>query len=180
MESPCTMPPAHENRRTVRTGCMLADYVFFRCRGRGTGRFHVGAGARGYYWQVAIIGELQAPETDKDEEDWKSYIAFCEFIAPCVLWNKMNYRAASDIGPRNVKKGLLSVPSYDTLQTWTTWNKTGTEQNDIAVSYASRTQGPDQEKISVYCKPRLLFRSQEAIKGFGHDKDNNHFNPCHD
>jgi hypothetical protein len=42
MESPCPTPPAPGNRRVVRTGCMLADDVIFRCRGRGTGRFHAG------------------------------------------------------------------------------------------------------------------------------------------
>jgi hypothetical protein len=68
---------------------------------------------------LAILGELRQSENDKEHEDWKSYIAFCEFIAPCVLWNKMNSRAPTDIGPRNVKKGILSLPSYDTLQTWT-------------------------------------------------------------
>ena len=45
MESPC-MPPAPGNRRVVRTGYMLADDVIFRCRGRGTGRFHAGAKAQ--------------------------------------------------------------------------------------------------------------------------------------
>ena len=42
METPCPTPPAPGNRRVVRTGCMLADDVIFRCRGRGAGRFHAG------------------------------------------------------------------------------------------------------------------------------------------
>jgi hypothetical protein len=130
---------------------------------------------------LAILGQLREPEDQKEDEDWKSYINFCEFIAPCVLFNRMSSRAATDTGPRNVKRGVLSLPSYETLQTWTSWNEKrvpspqNSVQNDIAASYASRTQGPEQEKVSVYCKPRLLFRSQESIKGFGHAKDNQHF-----
>lgn len=131
---------------------------------------------------LAILGHLREPEEDqKEDEDWKSYINFCEFIAPCVLCNRMSSRAATDTGPRNVKRGVLSLPSYETLQTWTSWNEKrvpspqNSAQNDIAASYASRTQGPEQEKVSVYCKPRLLFRSQESIKGFGHARDNQHF-----
>jgi hypothetical protein len=126
---------------------------------------------------LAIIGELQEPEAGKETDDFNSYIAFCEFIAPCVLHNRMSYRQASDTGPRNVKKGLLALPSYETLQTWTYWNdkKTASAQSNIAASYASRTQGPEQEKISVYCKPRLHFNCQEYIKGFGYAKENQHF-----
>ena len=43
MQSPCPTPPAPGNRRVVRTGCRLSDDVKFRCRGRGTWRFHAGA-----------------------------------------------------------------------------------------------------------------------------------------
>ena len=43
MESTSSTSSAPKNRRVVRTGCRLSDDVFFRCRGRGTGRFHVEA-----------------------------------------------------------------------------------------------------------------------------------------
>ena len=132
---------------------------------------------------LAMLGKLQSPEhsfaNHSNNADWEAYMAFCNHIAPCVLIERMNTaRNAADIGPRNVKKGILSAPSYETLQTWTSWimKKNGVSaQNDIIASYVSRTQGPDQEKISVYCKPRLQFKFSESIKGFGHNKDNQHY-----
>ena len=123
---------------------------------------------------LAIIGELKAPGPKQEDEDWTAYLAFCEFIAPSVLVKRMGMRNPIDRGPRNVKKGLLSIPSYDTLQTWASWFLPAL-QNDITTAHASRTQGPEQEKLSVYCRPRVKFISKQSIKGFGRSKDGQHY-----
>jgi hypothetical protein len=123
---------------------------------------------------LAILGHLQAPENNVQDDDWSSYVAFCEFLSPCVLVNRMTTRAATDVGPQNVKQGLLPMPSYDTLQTWASW-QVQSLQSEIGASHASRTEGPEQKKISVYCRPRLKFTSNETIKGFARSKDSQHY-----
>ncbi len=37
--------------------------------------------------------------------------------------------------------------------------------SDISKAHAARTQGPAQERMSVYCQPRLSFVQKEPIKG---------------
>jgi hypothetical protein len=66
------------------------------------------------------------------------------------------------------------MPSYEKLQTWASWFLPAL-QNEIATAHVSRTQGPEQEKLSVYCRQRLKFAVKELIKGFGRSEDSQHY-----
>ena len=43
--------------------------------------------------------------------------------------------------------------------------------NELRTAHAGRTQGPQSERLSVYCQPRTSFVHNESIKGFGRAKD---------
>jgi hypothetical protein len=140
---------------------------------------------------LALIGELH----DSDEEDWKAYVAFCEFMAPClleehVLKQDQSRGARMRKGPRNVCRGLLQLPSLDVLQSWLSvstftsananpdsaaFRPISNVQQDMETSYQARMHGPQQRVFSVYCQPRLSLVHNEPIKGFTRNKDNQHF-----
>ena len=104
-----------------------------------------------------------------NEEDFGKYLKFCEHIAPCVL-EKSVLAERTDFGPRNVISGVLQAPSHTVLADWYSWHVQAL-QNEIRTAHAARTQGPAQEKFSVYCQPRMSFLHKESIKGFGRPKD---------
>jgi len=137
---------------------------------------------------LAIIGELEVT----DEEDWKAYMAFCEFMCPCLLEQQVLKPAVPRgtnmrKGPRNVRKGVLKTPLHEMLATWTSATSTQAAQADIAAqrtiviqqdmetAYQARMHGPEQEAFSVYCQPRLSFVHTDGIKGFSRSKDGQHF-----
>jgi hypothetical protein len=124
---------------------------------------------------LAILGKLSPPQDDEEiNDDWTSYIRFCEFLAPSVMSQRILNRTPHEEGPRNVKKGVLGLPNYDTLQTWASHTMESSQQ-DIQASYAYRTQGAEQQVLSVYCKPRMQHISSQAIKGFGRQHQNQTF-----
>ena len=130
---------------------------------------------------LAFLGKLSPPDMETDEfsssennDDWTSYLEFCEFLAPVVMSQKILNRTPQDKGPRNVKKGVLGVPDYETLQTWASHSMPNLQQ-DIQTSYAYRTQGAEQQVLSVYVKPRMQFVSSNPIKGFGRQQNNQNF-----
>lgn len=125
---------------------------------------------------LAIVGKLKKPTAGENDEDWTSYVAFCKFLEPCVMEASILSRTQTNIGPRNVRQGLLSIPSFDTLGTWASWFVPACHK-DIETSYAARTQGAEQERLSVYCKPRMSFVSTDSIKGFGRSKEGHPSNP---
>ena len=104
---------------------------------------------------LAILGVLRAPDDEKMDSDWAAYVAFCEEIAPLVLTRRIRQGAnnPSRAGARNVAQGMLPTPSLDTLQTWASWSVPAL-QKDILATYKSRTDGQEQQKLSVYCQPR--------------------------
>lgn len=138
---------------------------------------------------LAIIGELN----DTATEDWQAYVKFCEFMAPCLLEEHVlkpdSLRAGRmRKGPRNVCRGVLKTPSHSVLAQWTdtcsqqsnlhsvhedsnAFRSMMSIQQDVNMAYQARTQGPEQEPRSVYCKPRLSFVHTEGIKGFSCRRD---------
>jgi hypothetical protein len=141
---------------------------------------------------LAITGQLLV---DEDEDDWKSYMAFCEFMAPCLLEENMLRtnllpNARMRTGPRNVCMGVLQIPTSDMLSKWSNnstdqltmshpssaaYGAASTNQQDLEIAYQARVHGPQQETFSVYCQPRLSFVHSDAIKGFGRSKDGQHY-----
>lgn len=140
---------------------------------------------------LAIIGELKPT----DEEDWKAYVEFCEFMAPCLLEENilrpnLQRNAPMRKGPRNVRRGVLQTPSHDVLATWTSpvnaqsahpdstaYKTFASTQQDLETAYQARMHGPEQEVFSVYCQPRLSFVHTDVIKGFSRSKDGQHYLP---
>jgi hypothetical protein len=104
-----------------------------------------------------------------DEQDFNAYVKFCDHLAPCVLERSV-LAARSDYGPRNVCCGVLSTPSLNVLSEWSSWHVPSTA-NDLRTAHAVRTQGPQSERLSVYCQPRMSFLHNESIKGFGRARD---------
>lgn len=121
---------------------------------------------------LAILGLLRAPDDENADSDWAAYVAFCEEIAPLVLSRRMRQGAnnPSRPGARNVAQGTLPTPSLDTLQTWASWSVPAL-QKDIFATYKARTDGQEQQKLSVYCQPRPQFVFRDTIKGFGRNKE---------
>jgi hypothetical protein len=133
---------------------------------------------------LALLGLL----TDEDEDEWKAYISFCNFMAPCLLEDKVLQRNASGESSRgfmrNVKKGVLRTPKSESLSLWLNNNrspgvnqenpafqKREMETRQLEIDYCARTQGPVQETFSVYCQPRLSMLYTDMVKGFGRSRD---------
>ena len=106
---------------------------------------------------------------EPNEEDFHKYLKFCEHIAPCVL-EKSVLAERTDFGPRYVICGVLHAPSHTVLSDSYSWHVQAL-QNEIRTAHAARTQGPVQEKLLMYCQPRMSFLHKETIKGFGRPKD---------
>ena len=106
---------------------------------------------------------------DVEDEELEQYMPFCEHLAPCVLEESV-LAERTDFGQRNVANGLLQTPSHSTLADWYSWHMPAVH-SDICKAHAARTQGPAQERMSVYCQPRLSFVQKEPIKGFGRPRE---------
>ena len=119
MESPCHTPPAPGNRRVVRTGCMLADDVIFRCRGRVAGRFHAGAKrqqrveSEGWErWQIWIgtksrLLKLKTQRFGLDRKTPKLLRVLCSSFEPGVLVSNVGRQRAGGSAGRG---GVPAVP----------------------------------------------------------------------
>lgn len=119
---------------------------------------------------LAMLGELKPPGAHQFDRDWAAYMAFCEYLAPVVLIRRMRTMPSANTGPRNVQQGWMPTPNIETLQTWASWG-VPTVQNEICAAFKARTHGIEQERLSVYCRPRQNFVFQDSIKGFGRSKD---------
>lgn len=133
---------------------------------------------------LAMLGLL----TDEDEDEWKAYISLCNFMAPCLLEDKVLQRNASEGSSRgflrNVKKGVIKTPKSESLSLWLNNNRSACVNQDnsafqrremetrqLELDYCGRTQGPVQETFSVYCQPRLSMLYTDMVKGFGRSRD---------
>lgn len=104
------------------------------------------------------------------EEEHEKYVLFCDHIAPCVLEGHMK-RARADKGPRNVTNGTLPLPGHTTLGDWFS-SQVPTMQPALKTAHLSRFEGDEQQRLSVYCQPRMGFVQVDGIRGFGKTQHN--------
>ena len=104
---------------------------------------------------------------------------FCEFLAPCVLEDRDNDNGTvddanllprKDGGPRPVCRGVLNMPTKETLELWSN-HFVSHNQEAIVTCHDSRTLGPCSEMRSVYVQPNLGFVHRKYMKGLGRPRD---------